>query len=142
MEMVKYILFFSIIALRLSYQPSPELQSQTAFASPVPQPAPPSVHIQLPAKLIQFKGRINDNKVVLNWEVEENETADQFMVEKSTDGVNYSVAGLIFGTDKPTSDKYEFYEKAGNQKMMYRIRIVEKDQKISYLPVVEINPGA
>ncbi len=140
--MVKYILFFSIIALRLGYQPVQDPQSQTAFAEPAPQPAPASVHIQLPAKLIQFKGRLSDNKVVLNWEVEENETADQFMVEKSTDGVTYTVTGLIFGTDKPASDKYEFYEKAGNQKVMYRIRIVEKDQKISYSPVVEITPGA
>ncbi len=92
--------------------------------------------------MLDFKGTVKNNKVVLNWVVDENETADLFEVEKSTDGVNFSLAALVFGTDKPAIDTYEFYEKAGNQKMMYRIKIVNKNKKAVYSAVVAINPAA
>ena len=77
----------------------------------------------------------------MNWEVGDNETADQFEVEKSTDGKNYIMAALVFGTDKSETDKYQFYEKAGSQRVLYRIKLINKDRKTEYSTVVEINPN-
>jgi hypothetical protein len=136
-EMIKYTLLFGILALRLFYQPSSAAQTETVpFASPVPAPQPAS-----PAKMVSFKGTIQNNKVILNWAVAENETADLFEVEKSTDGINFKMAALVFGTDKPATDNYEFYEKAGNQKVLYRIKLINKNKKADYSTIVEINPG-
>lgn len=78
---------------------------------------------------------------MLNWSVGENETADQFIVEKSTDGIKYSAAALVFGSDKPATDNYEYYEKAGNRKVSYRIKLVNKNNKTEYSEVVEIDPA-
>src|SRR5258706_12801284 len=103
----------------------------------VPPPA-----IQQPAKLISFKGSINKNKIMLQWAVKENETADQFVVEKSSDGKNFAVAALVFGTDKSETDNYEFYEKANNKKVSYRIKLISKNQETEYSPVIEINPDS
>lgn len=137
--MIKYLSFATILALRLFYQPAASAPVNAPFTNPVAAEVNASVAV-LPAKLIDFKGSVKGNKVVLNWAVGENDTADQFIVEKSTDGKNYSIAALVFGTDKPETDNYEFYEKAGNQKVSYRIKLVNKNKKTEYSEVVEINP--
>ncbi|MBL7747816.1 MAG: hypothetical protein JNM19_10340 [Chitinophagaceae bacterium] len=139
--MIKYTLFALLLTLRLFYQPSATATSPAAFAAS-PEPSPLPVLHKIPATVLEFKGTVKNNKVILNWVVDENETADLFEVEKSTDGVNFNLAALVFGTDKPAIDTYEFYEKAGNQKMMYRIKIVNKNKKAVYSAVVAINPAA
>jgi hypothetical protein len=137
--MIKYLSFATILALRLFYQPAASAPATAPFTNPVASEVNSSVAL-LPAKLIDFNGSVKGNKVVLNWAVGENDTADQFIVEKSTDGKNYSIAALVFGTDKPETDNYVFYEKAGNQKVSYRIKLVNKNKKTEYSEVVEINP--
>jgi hypothetical protein len=136
--MIKYFSLLTILALRLFYQPG--ASANHAAVLPAPGPAPAAVSIQ--AQLLEFKGQLKNNKVILNWVVEENETADLFEVEKSTDGLNFKMTALVFGTDKAAIDKYEFYEKAGNQNVKYRIKIVNKNKKAAYSPVVEINRSA
>lgn len=139
--MTKFTAFVLIIALRIFYHPSSAAQNDIApFASPSPLPA--TAFSIPPAKVISIDGRFSNNKFILNWIVGENETADQFEVEKSTDGKNFTLAALVFGTDKSETDKYQFYEKAGNQKISYRIKLINKDRKTAYSTIVEINPNA
>jgi len=136
--MTKYTAFIFILALRIMYHPLSAKSDIAPFASPSPLPAITSS--ATPAKLISIDGSISSNKVILNWVVGENETADQFEVEKSTDGKNFTMAALVFGTDKPSTDKYQFYEKAGNQKTLYRIKLISKNRQSVYSEVVEISP--
>lgn len=126
--------------MRLFYQPSVAQSSSAAFSNPATSALHSSVAV-IPAKLLDFKASLKDNKVVLRWAVGENETADQFVVEKSTDGKNFSMAALVFGTDKVATGNYEFYEKAGNHKVSYRIKLVNKNSKTEYSEAVEINPA-
>jgi hypothetical protein len=132
------------------YHPS-SVQSDglVPFASPVTHhsislasPLSTSTFSATSARLFRIEGSIVNHKVILNWVVGENETADQFEIEKSTDGKNYILAALVFGTDKMEGDNYQFYEKAGNQKVSYRIKLINKNHKTEYSPVVEINPNA
>lgn len=51
------------------------------------------------------------------------------------------MAALVFGTDKTETDNYQFYEKAGNQKVLYRIKLINKNLKAEYSTVVEVNPN-
>lgn len=137
--MIKYAAFILILALRILYHPLSASTDIPPFTGPAPLPTvTPAVS---PAKLISLDGTIQNNKVILNWVVGENETADQFEVEKSTDGTNFTLAALVFGTDKPVTDKYQFYEKAGNQRTLYRIKLINKDRQSAYSTVVEINPN-
>lgn len=139
--MIKYTAFVLIVALRIMYHPASDAQSVIApFASNTPL-STTTISV-VPAKLISIAGSINNHKVVLNWVVGENETADQFEVEKSTDGKNFSLAALVFGTDKPETCNYQFYEKAGKQKILYRIKLINKNKQTEYSAVVEINPTA
>ena len=71
-----------------------------------------------------------------------NETADCFLVEKSSDGKVYSQVALVFGTDKRQTDTYPFYEKAGKQKIYYRIKLISKDNQVTYSRTLPFIPAA
>ena len=137
--MLKYTAFIIILALRISYHPADAQTTIAPFTSPSPL-STTSISIT-PARLISVDGHIRDNKIILDWVVGQNETADQFEVEKSMDGKNFTTAALVFGTDLPATGSYQFYEKAGNQKVSYRIKLINKDRQTAYSAVVEINPG-
>ena len=68
--------------------------------------------------------------------ISENETTDQFEIEKSTDGKNFEMAGLIFGTDKPQNDSYTSFDKLKEGKISYRLKIIGKDKKIEYSDIL------
>lgn len=85
-----------------------------------------------PVKLLQFDASSNNNKILLNWMIGVNEYADKFEVERSTDGKNYVMVALVFGTDKNDSDHYMFYEKATYKKTMYRLKIFDKSKGVLY----------
>src|SRR5689334_7210803 len=125
--MTKYIAFIALLALRIGYHPVNVQRDIAPFASP--SPLPNATISAVPAKLISINGSIRSNKVILNWIVGENETADKFEVEKSTDGKNFTMAALVFGTDQAENGNYEFYEKAGNQKTTYRIKMINKNHE-------------
>lgn len=137
--MIKYFVFTIILALRLFYQPSFAQQETAPFASPF---FLPGTLLPLPVQLISFNGSIRNNRVFLQWQVDENETAEQFEIEKSADGKTFVMAALVFGTDKPATDNYWFYEKANNKKFYYRIKMINKNKKAVYSPVIEIKPKA
>lgn len=137
--MTKFSAFVIIIALRIVYHPSQAQADIAPFASPSSLPA--STISFSNARLISLEGSIHNKKVVLTWMVGENETADQFEVEKSTDGKNFTLAALVFGTDKPETDNYCFYEKAGHKKTLYRIKLINKNQQAEYSAIIEINPN-
>ena len=136
--MIKITAFIAIMAFRILYQPTEAQSTMAPFANPS-ELNTPAISLS-PAKLLSFNASIKGEKVILNWVVEQNETAYQFEVEKSTDGKNFIMAALVFGTDEPNADKYQFYEKAGKQKTLYRIKIINKNREIEYSSVQEINP--
>ena len=70
---------------------------------------------KFPGRVISLDGTINNNKVFLNWKVEENEAVYMFEVEKSLDGKNFSTAAIVFGTDKSETEEYQFFEKASQR---------------------------
>lgn len=89
------------------------------------------------ASITSFNCSVTGNKVMLNWSVTANQAADQFMIEKSTDGKNFVMAALVFGTDKSDTDSYMFYEKQSKAKVSYRIKLVNKDQTIVYSNIIK-----
>jgi hypothetical protein len=137
--MIKFTAFIIIVALRIAYQPSNAQSDITPFASP--SSFSPGTILSPPAKLISFNASITNKRVFLKWEVSENETADQFEVEKSSDGKNFTIAALVFGTDKPETGSYWFYEKANTKKFYYRIKAINKNKQTEYSDVIEINPN-
>jgi hypothetical protein len=95
--------------------------------------------ITLPIKLTNFSGCLVENKPQLKWSVAENETGEHFEIEKSTDGLNYSVIGVVPVTSKVGAESYVFSENialAGGA--YYRIKVVNKDDSRAYTKFISL----
>ncbi len=80
----------------------------------------------------QFNCSIKNDRVILSWAIDNNQSANQIEIESSADGKNFTIAALVFGTDKNDTDNYYFYEKAKKGKSFYRLRIINKDSRVQY----------
>mgnify|MGYP003419714476 CR=1 FL=1 len=133
--MIKTAALLMIITLRLIYQPS---AAQSGFAPFSSQPTGTG-GISNPASLVSFNGTLKKNKIILEWVVSENESADQFEVEKSSDGIHYYTAAFVFGTDQPETGRYHYSEKARYKKIIYRVKMIGKDKFTTYSPVITLS---
>ena len=87
----------------------------------------------LPVHLVSFQGNMNkNNKVTLNWTVADNETVHSFEIERSVNGKDFTTAGVVFATQKFGNESYMFYETANTDKVMYRLRMIDKAHDIDY----------
>ncbi len=90
----------------------------------------------LPMKLLNFDAQLKDSKVALNWATASETNVSHFMVERSTDGVNYSDAGMVFAFGNTSSkSEYNYTDNiTGFQTpvVYYRLRSVDADGKTDY----------
>ena len=129
--MTKFTALVLIIMLRLVFQPANATQHMPPFWTP-------GTAITNSATFTSFNGILKNHRVFLEWKISGNETTDQFEVEKSTDSRHYSLVALVFGTDKPFTDTYRFYENIGRQKISYRIKLINKNKETIYSPAISI----
>ena len=140
--MIKYTALVIIVALRLMYHPSYQ-QSAAPFTTPsIISASPVKTGLLQTAKLSSLEAKLFGPKVLLQWATSQNETADQFEVEKSDDGKNFVMAALVFGTDKNETDNYQYYEKATGKEMVYRIKLLTKEKKVEYSNIVIVRRTA
>ena len=87
----------------------------------------------LPLKLNVFNAKLNSNKVILNWEVSEQQNISYYIIEKNNGG-GYDEAGVVFANEDGLS-KYSFTDKIEGKKkgmILYRLRVVSKIGKYTY----------
>ncbi len=120
------IKFLSVFALFL--QLSTAAQDQSLYVSPFTS----TTTVATVPAIVGLKAVVNNQKVQLNWKTEENQQVNLFEVEKSTDGKNFSLAALVFSTDKTDAEEYFFFEKNTGKKMVYRVKIISKDKQVYY----------
>jgi len=97
----------------------------------------------LPVKLMSFQGNLNNNKIILQWTVAQNEADDRFEVERSIDGKNFTLAGLVFTSEKAGSENYMFYENFNNAtKIYYRLKMYDKSGAINYSKILTFQTKA
>ena len=92
----------------------------------------------LPVNLVSFQGNINkNNKVALQWRVENNTTTDQFEVQRSNDGIEFKTIGIVFASEKNGIEDYMFYETISSfNKVMYRLKMIDKQKAVSYSKIL------
>jgi len=88
----------------------------------------------LPIHLISFQGNMNkNNKVTLNWTVADNEIANNFEIERSFNGKDFTTVGVVLASEKMGTENYMFYETtAGTDKVMYRLKMIDKNHEVDY----------
>src|SRR6187455_2724880 len=88
----------------------------------------------LPVHLISFQGNMNkNNKVTLNWTVADNEIANNFEIERSSNGRDFTTIGVVLATEKMGTENYMFFETtSGTDKVMYRLKMIDKNHEVNY----------
>lgn len=94
----------------------------------------------VPVLLIDFNGKLNSDKsVTLNWEVNQQIDINEYVIEKSADGVNFNRIGAVPAGPNSISNKFSYTDRqvAGGANY-YRLRIVELSGKMDYSEIVKI----
>lgn len=81
----------------------------------------------LSTNIISFTGKIFETNIQLKWTTNREETAVQYKIEKSLDGISFYAAGEVAGYNNSTNETnyYNWSEpSSGNPEMYYRIRLV------------------
>lgn len=129
---MKFFTLASLVSITmLTYSNSLSAQNNAAPITVSSASAPTST-----AAISQLNCSIKNDRVLLNWVIDNNQLANQVEIESSTDGKTFTMAALVFGTDKKDTDNYYFYEKAKKGKIFYRLKIINKDSSVQYSAIV------
>jgi len=125
-------------AYRVSYDTYLPLYSNTVT---VTISYPELIPTPLPIKLLSFTSQLLNEKVQLNWSVDDNETGNYFRVERSTDGRTFSEVTLIYANGKNGKQDYSFTEPIASVKgIYYRLKIVNLDGPPAYSKTIFVKP--
>ena len=118
-----FFLQLSATAPELTFHAIPFTSNTTTSTSAVPG-------------VFDLKAVVVNQKIRLHWKAEENQSVNLFEVEKSLDGRHFTLAALVFGSDKESTEEYLFYEKSTGKKTTYRVKIISKDKQVYYSATV------
>jgi len=103
-----------------------------------------AVNLALPLRWLSFEARPSNNDVLLLWQTAAEDLTDHFVVQRSSDGVNYKDIGQV-AANGTGSNSYSFTDagamKLAVKKWYYRIKDVDKDNKsaLSRVATVALN---
>lgn len=94
----------------------------------------------LPLNLLSFNGVLNNNTVYLNWQTEDETDFSHFTIERSSEGIHFTVIGNVNSSGISTRNSYRFddYNIHGlsSDKIFYRLKMTDKDGKYKYSRVI------
>jgi hypothetical protein len=94
-------------------------------------------------KLIYFLGSMNENRLLLKWNVADNEAVTVFEVKKSYDGKNFVTGGFIFASEKKGNETYFFPDLlTDNRKIYYRLKIIGNNKKVKLSRVLSFKSSS
>lgn len=107
------------------------------------------VQVTLPIKLSAFNAVLGNNskRVDLSWTTAYEKNVSHFIVERSTDGINYSDVGMVFAYGTTTDSKsYSMFDNITNVTstvIYYRLRSIDIDGKneLSNIRMIRIGKG-
>jgi hypothetical protein len=104
------------------------------------------IQVSVFSQVSSFTGMQNNNRVELKFATTSEKNISHFIIEKSTDGKNYSQAGIVFafGNTSETMN-YPFIDKNINASktglIYYRLSSVTNDGQIEFSQVMTISTG-
>jgi hypothetical protein len=94
--------------------------------------------IVLPLTLRSFNGAVNNNSVNLSWESAQEQNLDKYIVEKSTDGVNWQTLTTVMATGSSNAGEYNTVDNNAAQVNYYRLKQVETSGNFTYSQIIRI----
>jgi hypothetical protein len=90
----------------------------------------------LPIKVLSFDAAKEGSSIKISWKVSDNETGDFFVVEKSADGKNFTAIETVQTNGMKGVSEYTSSDNASAGTTYYRLKIVNRDNSVSYSKVV------
>jgi hypothetical protein len=98
----------------------------------------------LPLKWKEFLASKTQAGNLLSWIVEDEKGYDEFIVQRSEDGISFKETGKVktFGTSVNSINRYQYLDAAFSlKKIYYRIATKDASQKINYSKVISVDPA-
>lgn len=94
----------------------------------------------IPVKLLSFEGNATANcNALLKWKTSNEENSQQYIVEYSSDGINYIPSGSISSHQSTIESNYELASSLNSSPIHYfRLKIVNTDGSFTYSQVIKI----
>ncbi len=89
----------------------------------------------LPLKLISFSAVCAGSYALIEWKTGTESQLNDFLVQRSTDGTNWSTLGSVDATNAAEGASYSFKDVAPQQDCFYRLETVDRDATVTYSPV-------
>jgi Reeler domain len=106
------------------------------------------IYTTIPVVLSRFTGSAGKNfTVLLQWETAQEQNSDVFVIERSTDGQNFTAIDRVPAAGNSTLPlRYQYTDKAppvtANAQLLYRLKQLDKDGKSSLSSLVAVQPKA
>lgn len=98
----------------------------------------------LPLNLLSFAAETSNNNTDIGWSTAQEINVSHFEIEKSGDGIHFSVIGEVDATGNNSTNQ-QYYQFIDNNPQSgisyYRLKMVDKDGKYTYSKVVVIRNG-
>jgi Secretion system C-terminal sorting domain len=94
--------------------------------------------ILLPPSITEFRGQKADAGVILDWKAGQEDDVKEYVIQYSEDGKNFTDAGTVASTQKGGDYSFTHQRSTSVEKMYYRLKIVDKNNRISYTGVILI----
>ena len=98
---------------------------------------PEKQSFNLPLVLKTFNAALHNKKVTLNWVTGHEKDLNYFIVERSTNGQDYTEAGIVFAKGNSTVvQAYSFPETLNTTGVVYyRLKMIDAEKRHQYSPV-------
>jgi len=94
----------------------------------------------LKTELLTFNGKLVNDKAILSWSISKEESPLQFIIERSYNGVDFSMVGSLANYNSQSAvNHYSFIDPASfTDKAWYRLIIVTHDGKKKYSSIIQL----
>jgi hypothetical protein len=98
----------------------------------------------LPLTLLDFKGRLQNNNVLLQWKTGSESNTSGFEIQRSYDGINFTAVGFVPAAgNSSTTINYQYSDKGpAALKNYYRLKMIDMDARYTISEVVIVKKEA
>lgn len=98
--------------------------------------------VVLPLTLNSFNGALNNSSVNLSWESAQEANLDKYIVEKSTDGINWETLTTVAANgNSSNATTYNTVDANAAQINYYRLKQIERNGSFTYSQIITIHKG-
>jgi hypothetical protein len=94
-----------------------------------------SCGVVLPITLIDFSGKFINEKVQLNWAINNTNDLEQIIIERKTNA-GFAEIGKVTPHLPSENNQYQFFDPSPGSQNLYRLKLVKKDNTFSYSNII------